>query len=182
MWQLIACLFLCYICGNQGRVQIRFVFEYQKCGAFVLKITKGCIFVLLFGLYLKSICKYNQIHIQITILPTKGKALPDINCGQAAHKLWAGSTEKIGLQWSWSNISINEWMGSQWSLSIAIKAGIHRKGASKNPAVTCCVNILGQEKGTQVSSIAGEELPTSWYSSTNKVSLVYSTHCDTLEL
>ena len=28
------------------------------------------------GMYLKSICKYNQIHIK---LPTKGKALPDIN-------------------------------------------------------------------------------------------------------
>ena len=34
---------------------------------------------LIFGLYLKSICKYNKIHIQITILPTKGNALTDIN-------------------------------------------------------------------------------------------------------
>ena len=63
-----------------------------------LKITKGHIFV--FGLYLKSNCKYNQIHIKNFILSTKGKALPDINwlrsldrmfhacgmvnCGQAA--------------------------------------------------------------------------------------------------
>ena len=28
-------------------------------------------------------------------------------------------------------------------ITIAMKAGIHREGASKNPAVTCCVNILG---------------------------------------
>ena len=40
-------------------------------GVFVLKITKG--HILVFGLYLKSICKYNQIHLKITILPTKGK-------------------------------------------------------------------------------------------------------------
>ena len=41
----------------------KYVFEYR-------------IFLyLIFGLYLKSICKYNQIHKKI---PTKGKALPDI--------------------------------------------------------------------------------------------------------
>jgi hypothetical protein len=31
---------------------------------------------------------------------------------------------------------------------------------------------MGKDKGTQVSSSAGEELPTSWYSSTDKDSLV----------
>ena len=63
-------------------------------------------------------------------------------------------------------------MGSQWNLSIAIEGGIHREGASKNPAVTCCVNILCSDKGTQVSSSAREELPISLYSSTDKDSLV----------
>ena len=58
------------------------------------------------------------------------------------------------------------------SLSIAIKAGIHRECASKNPAVTCCVNIMGKDRGTQVFFSAGEELPTSWYSSIDKDSLV----------
>ena len=41
-----------------------FVFEYRH------------LLCLIFGLYLKSICKYSQIHV--TILPTKGTAMPDI--------------------------------------------------------------------------------------------------------
>ena len=48
----------------------------QKCCVFVFENHKR---VFVVGLYLKSICKYNQIHINITILPTIGKALPDIN-------------------------------------------------------------------------------------------------------
>ena len=50
-------------------------------------------------------------------------------------------------------------MGSHRNLSIAIKAGIHKEGASNNPAVTCCVNILGKDKGIQVSSSAGKSYP-----------------------
>ena len=49
---------------------------------------------LIFGLHLKSICKYIK-------LPTKGKALPDINWLRmffTPGQEWAGSTEKIGLQ------------------------------------------------------------------------------------
>ena len=34
------------------------------------------------------------------------------------------------------------------------------------------MNIPGKDKGTQVSSSAGEELPTNWYNSTDKDSLV----------
>ena len=63
--------------------------------------------------------------------------------------------------------SVNEWEASEAYL----KAGIHREGASKNPAVTCCVNILGKDKGTQFSSSAEKKLPTSWDSSTDKDSL-----------
>ena len=90
---------------------------------FVFKITKGHIFV--FGLYLKSICKYNQIHINITILPIKGKTLPDINwlrsldrmffiavvcmvnCGQAALRKLAHTQAGQTLA------SINEWEASE---------------------------------------------------------------------
>ena len=61
-------------------------------------------------------------------------------------------------------------MVSHFSISIVIKAGIHREGAAKN--LESCVNILGKDKGTQVSSSAGEELPTSWYFNTDKESLV----------
>ena len=59
------------------RVGFKYVFVYKKCVYLYLKIIKGCVFV--FGLYLKSICKYNQIHTKMTILPTIGKTLPDIN-------------------------------------------------------------------------------------------------------
>ena len=37
---------------------------------FKLKIIKGCVLYLIFGLYLKSICIYNQIHLNV---PMKGK-------------------------------------------------------------------------------------------------------------
>ena len=57
---------------------------------------------LILGLYLKSIYKNNQIHKQI---PTKGKALPDINWLRSQDRMfftpgqeWAGGTAKIGLQ------------------------------------------------------------------------------------
>ena len=56
---------------------------------FEMKITKGHVFYLIFGLYLKSICKYNQIHIK---LPTKGKAMPDIN--------WLRSRQNVFYTWS----------------------------------------------------------------------------------
>ena len=66
---------------DQGWVQIRICIS--KFFVFVLKITKGRVF----DLYLKNICKYNQIHIKIKMLPTKGKALPDIN--------WLRSQDRI---------------------------------------------------------------------------------------
>ena len=59
-----------------------------KFGVFVfeLKITKGYVFV--FDLYLVCSCKYNQIHIKITILPTKGNALPDINWPRSLDRMF----------------------------------------------------------------------------------------------
>ena len=64
---------------HQIRVWFKYILLYIRIQIFVvyvseMKTTKGHVFV--FGLYLKSICKYNQIHITIT---KKGKALPDIN-------------------------------------------------------------------------------------------------------
>ena len=89
-----------------------FVFEYQHFVYLNRKSQKGV--YLIFGLYLKSICNYNQIHINITILPKKGKTLPDINWLRSHFMSMVWSTvgrqaaKKIGLQSSWSNISINE--------------------------------------------------------------------------
>ena len=93
------------------------------------KSQKGVYLYLIFGLYLQMQSNIHNKFQQKVMFFTPGQQ-------------WAGSIEKVGLQWNWSNFSINEWMGM--------------------------VNILGKDKGTQVSSSAGEELPTSWYSSTDK--------------
>ena len=69
---------------DQGWViRFKYVFVYQHSVYLYWKSQKGA--YLIIGLYLK---KYLQIHIKITILPTKGKALLDTN--------WLSSTEKIG--------------------------------------------------------------------------------------
>ena len=67
-------------------VQIRVCIPKFCVFVFELKITKGYVFV--FDLYLVCICKYNQIHIKITILPTKGNALPDINWPRSLDRMF----------------------------------------------------------------------------------------------
>ena len=56
-----------------------FVIEYQLFLCLNWKSQKGTYLYFIFELYLKGICKYNQIHIKMSILPTKGNALPYIN-------------------------------------------------------------------------------------------------------
>ena len=60
-----------------------------------------------------------------------------VNCGQETVR------KLVYSQAGQTSASMNEWEASAWSWYIAIKAGIHREGASKNPAVIYCVNILG---------------------------------------
>ena len=86
------------ITGTKVRFKYIFAFVYRNLVYLYLKITKRHIF----DLYLKNICKYNQIYIQIT---TKSQTLPDINWLRSQDRMfftpgqeWAGSIEKIGQQ------------------------------------------------------------------------------------
>ena len=95
-----------------------FVFEYQHFVYLNRKSQKGV--YLIFGLYLKSICNYNQIHINITILPKKGKTLPDINWLRSHFmsmvcQLWAGRQQrKLAYSQAGQTLaSMNEWEASE---------------------------------------------------------------------
>ena len=79
---------------------------------------------------------------------------------------WAGSTEKVGYSESGQTLAMN---GKSVKLIYSHKGRYSQGMCFKE---SCCINILGKDKGTQVSSSAGKEQPTSQYSSTDKDSVV----------
>ena len=80
MVRYLAAMYCISVCGYQDWVQIRICIPKFGVFVFALKISKRRAFVFdVWSVFEKVFCIHNQIHIKITILPTKGQALPDTN-------------------------------------------------------------------------------------------------------
>ena len=85
-----------YSVAWHGWVQIRICIPKFGVFVFELKIRKGCIFV--FALYLKSICKYNQIYIKMTNKRSSSQDNVFHTWSTVADHLWPNTSFQPSMQ------------------------------------------------------------------------------------